>query len=154
LGSKPHRWALCRWVLPFVVGLYPLSLGSAFRRWVLPLVVGFCLPSLGSSPRRWALPSAVGLYPSSLGLVVAFATPAWWSVVVVVWCYRRRTFLIVVEPSSWWCKWLIGAVSSVLGAMCHRWALHLAVGRWVVDTRGCWAVPVVDGGYAWKEERK
>ena len=79
--------ALCRWVLPSVIGLhppslgstlrcwaspsivgfYPLSLGFTLHRWVLPSVVGLHPPSLGSTLRRWASPSVVGFYPPSLG---------------------------------------------------------------------------------------
>ena len=34
------------WVMPFVIGLCPSSLGYAIRRWVMTFVVGLCLSSL------------------------------------------------------------------------------------------------------------
>ena len=40
LGHTLHRW-----VVPSVVGLYPLSLGCTLRRWVVPSVVGLYPPS-------------------------------------------------------------------------------------------------------------
>jgi len=51
---------------PFVVRLYSLLLGPAFRDWVPPFVIGFHPSSLGSSLHRWASPFVVGFYPSSL----------------------------------------------------------------------------------------
>jgi len=60
-------YALCRWVLPSVVGLYPSSLGSTLRRWVLPFIIGFHPSSLCSTLRRWVLPLVVGFCLPSLG---------------------------------------------------------------------------------------
>ena len=94
LGSILHRWAMPFTVglYPSVIGLCPSPLGCTLRRWAVPFAVGLYPPSLGCTLRRWVVPFAVGLLPSVFGLhllslglvVVAFAKPAWWSVVVIV----------------------------------------------------------------------
>ena len=97
---------------------------STFVVWLYPP------PPLGSALRRWALPSIVGLCPLSLGSALRrWALPS-----VIGLCPSPLGYALCL----WW------VLPSVV--MCHRWALHLIVGQWVVDTRGCWAVPVVDGG--------
>jgi len=59
VGFYPRRWVLPLrpWVLPFVVGSYPSSLGPRSYP-----------SSLGLTLRRWALPFVIGPYHSSLGL--------------------------------------------------------------------------------------
>jgi len=58
--------ALCRWVnLPPPSLGYPSSLGSAFRRWVLPFVVWLYPSSLGSTQRRCCCISSVSAPSSS-----------------------------------------------------------------------------------------
>jgi hypothetical protein len=76
-------YALRRWVLASVVGLFPSPLGSSLRRWAMPFsIVGFWPPSLGYALlRRWVVPfSVVGLCPMPLGC----ALPRRWVVPLVV----------------------------------------------------------------------